>query len=204
MSNQFVHLNVHSEFSLIDGIVRVDELVQSCVNKKMPAVAVTDYCNLFAAVKFYQKAISAGIKPILGAEILVANEEVPKQPYHVILLCQNKQGYLNLISLISKAYIQGLVDGVPLINREWLSIENEGLIAVLVSRQSDIGQLLLSDNEAQAKKQAAFWNKHFQHRLYLEITHTERLQEEVFIKLIVNFAHENKIPLVATNAVRFI
>ncbi len=116
MSNAFVHLRVHSEFSLADGIVRIDDLIKAALRHNMPAVAVADLGNLFAAVKFYQAAVAAGIKPILGADLWLENPADPHKPYRLVLLCQNQEGYRQLCRLLTRAYVEGakyLEPGTP-------------------------------------------------------------------------------------------
>src|SRR3990167_9733931 len=117
---KFVHLHTHTEYSLIDGMVRIDPLIEQAYQDRMPAVAITDQVNLFAMIKFYKAARDKGIKPIIGTEILLVNETALDKPYSLILLCQNITCYKNLCVLISKAYQEGQVNNHPLIKREWL------------------------------------------------------------------------------------
>src|SRR5689334_17435764 len=114
----FIHLRLHTEYSLIDSTVRVEELVDTAVKMKMPAVAITDHMNLFAAIKFYKAALKEGLKPILGVDALIENKADPEKPFHLILLCQNLQGYKNLTRLISQAYTQ-CTTSTPQINPAW-------------------------------------------------------------------------------------
>ena len=130
-ADTFVHLNVHSEFSLVDSTVRIAELVDRCVEDGMPAVALTDQMNLFGMVKFYKRALAAGVKPIVGADVRIANDDDPARPFRLVLLCQNNDGYRNLSSLLSRGYIEGQQRGEPLLRREWLDREScQGLIAL--------------------------------------------------------------------------
>ena len=112
----FIHLRLHTEYSLIDGIVRVKPLVNKVAELSMPAVAVTDQANLFAAVKFYKAAMAMGIKPIIGADVWLYNEQDERHPFHLILLCQNITGYQNLACIVTRAYAEGQHLGIPLIH----------------------------------------------------------------------------------------
>ena len=143
-SSPFVHLHVHTEFSLVDSTVRIPVLMQHCAADGMPAVAMTDQNNLFGMVKFYKKAVAAGIKPIIGVDLCISNEEEPDRPFHLILLCQSDTGYRNLARLVSRTYREGQIRGEPQARREWLDPEScEGLIALSAGMQGDIGRALL-------------------------------------------------------------
>ena len=119
MQTTFVHLHLHSEYSLIDGIVKIESLVQSVVNQNMPAVAITDQNNLFALVKFYKAALASGIKPIVGVEVLLHCPGIA-QPTSLVLLAQNRLGHLHLSELVSKAYLEGQAQGFPMVDPQWL------------------------------------------------------------------------------------
>ena len=137
-ASPFVHLHLHSEFSLADSTIRVGELVKRCVELEQPAVALTDLNNLFAAVKFYRKAEGAGIKPILGADIGLADGN--ETPSRLTLLCRDHEGYLTLSRLLSRMWMEGhRMDGVAM-RPEWLREDNAGLFA-LAGRQSLAGRL---------------------------------------------------------------
>src|SRR5512147_601096 len=128
MITTFVHLHLHTEFSLVDGLIRIKPLIKQVAAAGMPAVAVTDMNNLFAAIKFYKAAHAAGIKPIIGAELWVRRE--PAEPARLVLLCQNLNGYHNLARLISRSYREGQQRGVPIVAYEWLAGFTDGLIAL--------------------------------------------------------------------------
>src|SRR5690606_20121111 len=121
MSRPFVHLHLHSEYSLVDSVVRLGPLVEAAAAAGMPAVALTDQSNLFAAVKFQRAALAAGIQPILGVDLLVEYPDDPEAPTRVVLLAQNRAGYLNLTHLVSRSYTDGQHRGEPRIQREWLT-----------------------------------------------------------------------------------
>ena len=142
MQPQFVHLRLHTEFSLVDGIVKIKPLVKRLAELNMPAVAVTDHTNLFALVKFYKAAIGQGIKPIAGSDVLIFNPEEPTSPHRLTLLVKNRTGYISLMELISKAYQEGQHQGVPMLRQEWLDANHDGLIALSGAMNGDIGKAL--------------------------------------------------------------
>src|SRR3569833_1330214 len=130
MTPAFVHLRVHTEYSLVNGVVRMKPLVNACAKAGMPAEAVTDQCNLFAMVKFYTAALAAGVKPLVGGDIWLHNEADHNQPTRLVLLCQDRSGYLNLTRLISRSYIEGQERGVPMLRKEWLQGASAGLFVL--------------------------------------------------------------------------
>lgn len=202
--SSFIHLRVHSEYSIVDGIITIEALVENVANTAMPAVAVTDQGNLFAAVKFYQAAEAAGLKPILGVDIFLHNSARPTQPFRLTLLCQNQIGYKNLTQLISRAYLEGQKHGFPAIMKEWLNNHNAGLIALSGAGEGDVGQALLNqqlDNAAQLCKE---WLAIFADRFYIELQRVGKPNEEMYNYAAMNLAAEYQIPVVATNDVRFI
>lgn len=204
MPQRFVHLRVHSEFSLVDGLVRIKPLMNGLADKGMNTVAVTDFCNLFAAVKVFKSALSAGIKPIIGCDISYLDPETPNQLFSMVLLCQNDTGYKNLTRLVSKAYLEGQHEGKPLIHRQWIADHAEGLIALSGARFGDIGQALSSHDEQAALSHAQYWSEIFPGRFYIEIQRTGRDGEAAYNAQVVQLAEKQALPLVATNDVRFI
>ncbi len=205
MSGQsFVHLHLHSKYSLVDGLVRIDECVEAIKNQESFSVAMTDQCNLFAMVKFYQAAESAGIKPIIGTEIWVMNEAEPREPFRLILLCQNAEGYRKLTEIVSRAYTEGQFADKPQVKKAWLIEKNADLIAIAVARESDVAKALLGSNTQLAENLVAEWGDIFKDRFYLEITRTNRSEEEIYIQAAVGLAEKTGCPLVASNDVRFI
>jgi len=204
MEPQFVHLHVHSEYSLVNGIVRVKELVKTAKQTGMPAVAVTDQCNLFAMVKFYRAAINNGIKPIIGVDVWIANDKQPSQPYPLVLLCQNNEGYLNLTRLVSRSYIEGQHQGIPVLERDWLTGSTDGLIALSGGAQGDIGHALLNNDKPAATELLNRWSELFPERFYLQLQRVGRAQEEDYIHAAVELAQTSNVPVVATNAVHFL
>ena len=199
----FVHLRLHSEYSLIDGTIKLGALVDRVVELSMPAVAITDISNLFALVKFYRAAQSNGIKPICGCDFQVSGE-LPDQALHTLtVLVQNQIGYQNLTTLISKSYLEGQVQGKPTVHRAWLEENSEGLIA-LSGFRGEVGQALVSGREQQAALLLKQWQEVFPDRLYLELTRTGRAGEESYLHKAVALAADNDCPVVATNDVRFL
>ncbi len=203
MPAEFVHLHVHSEYSLVDSTIRIDRLVAACADAGTPAVALTDQVNLFALVKFYAAAEKTGIKPIAGSDIWIADPEDRNKPHRLTLLCQDLEGYRNLSRLVSRAWADGRHGDFALIEAEWLYAANRGLI-VLAGRESDVGKCLLGGREDAARDCANTWRKHFDDRYYLELVRTQRTDEEVFIAGAVNLAIALDLPAVASNDVRFI
>ena len=203
MTVSFIHLHVHSEYSLHDGIVRIDELIEKAKKFRMPAVAITDMANLFAMVKFYQAAESAGIKAIIGSEVWLENENDNKNPHRLILLCQKNQGYHNLIQLISQAYVENQQQEKALIKKEWLRLHNSGLIAISAFAGGDIAEALIQNNVELAETLVEHWEGIFPHRFYLEITRLQEVEAEHFQALCDLSARKNCL-LVASNDVRFL
>ncbi|MDO7653753.1 MAG: PHP domain-containing protein, partial [Porticoccus sp.] len=199
----FVHLRLHSEYSLVDGLVRIKPLVKRVADMNMPAVALTDVCNLFSLVKFYKAAQGAGLKPICGADFQVQSSIVDGTPYGVTLLVVNQQGYQNITQLISRAYQEGQVQGKPFLQRQWINELSEGLI-VLCGRHSDVGQSLISGKHELAKELLDGWLQCFSNHLYFELTRTGRAEEEAFLHSAVKLASLSDCPVVATNDVRFL
>ncbi|RUQ95689.1 DNA polymerase III subunit alpha [Legionella septentrionalis] len=204
MQSRFVHLRIHSEYSLIDGLIRIKPLMKALPEKGMNAVAVTDNCNLFAAVKIFQSATAEGIKPILGCDLPCHEPEKPDLTYSLLLLCQNETGYRNLTRLVSKGYQEGQYQGEPRIQWAWIPQYADGLIALSGGRLGDIGQALLAGDEKRALELAKKWSDVFPNRYYLEIQRTDRPDEDTYNEKIVQLAETLNLPLVATNDVRFL
>lgn len=197
----FIHLKVHSEYSIVDSVIRVDQLLQRIVDLKMPAVALTDEVNLFALIKFYRAALNKGVKPIIGAELILAEGE---ELFRFSVLCKNQIGFRHLIQLLSRAYVEGRQREQALIRWEWLMEAKEGLIVLSGGRQGDIGQALLQNRNVLAEERLVRWLKYFPDRFYLELQRTQRDQEEEYIHSAVTLALAYDVPVVATNDVRFL
>lgn len=204
MSPNFVHLNVHSEYSIVDGIVRIDELAGACATARMPAVAVTDQSNFFGLVKFYKTAMAQGIKPIIGVDVYLQNEQHAQNPFRLTLLAQNDAGYKNLIQLVSKSYTDGQIAGKAIINRAWLEEANKGIIVLSGGKNGDIGAALLANNQELAEQLLERWQRFFPQCFYLELQRTGKNAEEQYIHAALNLAEAYQTPVVATNNVCFL
>ncbi|MCP5181000.1 MAG: DNA polymerase III subunit alpha [Pseudomonadales bacterium] len=196
----FVHLQVHSEYSLADGVIRIKGLARRCASLGMPAVALTDRGNLFALLKFYQACLGAGVKPILGVEIRYRS--VADQVVRAILLAMNHAGYRNLLQLVSTAFVSGREHG--LIDRDRIRDHAEGLILLSGGRHGEIGQALLAGDTAGAHAIAREWAAVFPRRFYLELQRTSRPGDEQSVRAHVEMAHALALPVVATNEVCFL
>lgn len=200
----FIHLRVHSEYSLVDGIVRIKALVKRAKDFGMPAVGITDHLNLFGMVKFYQTARAAGVKPLIGADILVGDSRQKGTPFRMTLLCQNDAGYLALTELISRSYLEGQQRGAATVSVEWIRHNHLGLIALSGGRDGEIGRCLLGANPNDAAACLESWLAVFENRFYIELQRTERPNEEYYIEKAVELALKFDSPVVATNDVRFL
>ncbi len=197
----FVHLQCQSEYSVKNSLVRVSNLVERVKEAGMKSIALTDDMSLFSAIKFYQKAINSGIKPIIGAKITVAND---LGFYDVILLCQNHKGYLNLSELISKAYLNEKEAFTVSVSEDQLIDHNQGLIIIAPPISSDISKLLLSNEFELAKNKILEWKGIFEDRYYMAVQRTDRVSDESLLNLVVGLGVEIKVPIIATNDVQFL
>ncbi|QIZ46241.1 DNA polymerase III subunit alpha [Dickeya zeae] len=201
---RFVHLRVHSDYSMIDGLAKTGPLVKKAAALGMPALAITDFTNLCGLVKFYGGAHSAGIKPIIGADFYLQSEELGDELAHLTVLAMNNEGYQNLTLLISRAYQRGYGADGPTIDREWLVEHQAGILLLSGGRHGDIGKFLLRGNQALVEQCVAFYQQHFPQRFYLELTRTGRPDEESYLHAAIKLATAHGLPVVATNDVCFI
>ncbi len=199
----YVHLHLHTEYSLVDGLVRIPRLVQAVRDLGMPAVAVTDQGNLFAAVKFYRAALAAGIKPVLGVDAWVAEPQAGRPPSRLTLLCRDETGYRNLTRLVTRSYREGQQRGVPVIARDWLEEAADGLIALSGGREGDVGRALRGGG-GEARARLDYWCRLFPDAFYLELIRTGREGEEDYLYAAVELALARDVPVVAANDVRFL
>ncbi|NOU41046.1 MAG: DNA polymerase III subunit alpha [Methylotenera sp.] len=206
----FVHLRCHSEYSIVDGIVRIDDYVKQAVNDQMPALALTDLSNLFGAIKFYKAARSHGLKPIIGCDIWLENSLNREQPSRLLLLCQSHAGYLLLCQLLSRAYLSNQYRGRAEFKREWF-VEGgtEGLLLLSGAMAGDVGQACLQGNQDLALKLAAEWQDLFPDRFYLEVQRIAAAgqnanNEEDYIHHARSIASQLGLPIVATHPIQFI
>ncbi|MHB1678345.1 MAG: DNA polymerase III subunit alpha [Sulfuriferula sp.] len=202
---QFVHLRLHSEYSITDGILRISDAVARARSDEMPALALTDLSNLFGLVKFYQAARNNGIKPIAGCDVWVSNEIDRDRPARLLLLVQNLIGYRTLSELLTRAYRENRVRGRAELRLGWLDeTGTEGLIALSGAQLGDVGLALLSDNEAGAIRMASRWAALFPDRYYLEIQRSGQADAENCLRLSLPLADKLGLPVVATHAVQFL
>ena len=204
MQPAFVHLHVHTEYSLVNGTVRIKPLVKAVAEARMPAVAVTDQCNLFSMVKFFRASMAEGVKPLVGVDLWLAETADLKQRSRLVLLCKNRQGYLNLTELVSRTYMEGQQRGMPVLERAWLQGHSDGLIALSGGRGGDIGQALLANKKDLAGQLLADWQELFPDSFYIELQRTGRPGEEACLHEAVTLAAMHDVPVVATNDVHFL
>ena len=163
----FVHLRSHSEFSVVDGIARIPNLVSRAVASEQPAMALTDLCNLFGLIKFYKEARKKGIKAIAGSDLWVENEHDREKPFRLLVLVMNHQGYLDLCDLLTKAWLENQYKGRGEVRREWLE-NQQNLILLSGARMGDIGQAIDAGNADLAREYANFWAEHYPNRFFIE------------------------------------
>jgi len=203
-SASFVHLRLHSEFSIQDGILTVDGAVAAAAADHMPALALTDLGNLFALVKFYSAARKKGIKPIIGCDIWLADASQPDKPSRILLLAQNYDGYHRLSEFLTQAYLNNPHRGRAMLDKAWLrSRGTDGLIALSGAQWGDVGLALLNDSWDTARALAQDWSDLFPDRYYLEIQRNGRPEAEVHLVQAVALASELDLPIVATHTVQF-
>lgn len=215
--NSFVHLHLHTQYSLLDGALRLDDLFEKAKEFNMPAIAMTDHGNMFGAIDFYTKAIKNGIKPILGSEVyftpgsrfdrrppknsrtLSSQDEVEgkHQIHHLVLLCKNNKGYENLCKLLSVAYLEGFYYK-PRIDFEMLKQYSEGLIATTACLKGEVAFNFFTNQDDRAHSSIQRLKELFQDDFYLEIQR-HGLEEEAVYDKIIDYAREHNIKLVATN-----
>ncbi|MCO5115993.1 MAG: PHP domain-containing protein, partial [Burkholderiaceae bacterium] len=197
----FVHLRLHTEFSVVDGTTRIDDIVQAAAADAQPALAITDLNNLFGAVKFYKAARGAGVKPLLGAEIGL--DGLTETPARVLLLAQNQAGYLNLSQLLTLAWTEGVSKGQALVRWDWLRRHAEGLLLLSGAQAGPLGPSLLQGDAPTASALALQLAEAFPHRFYLELQRAGRLDDEQHVAATVQLAARLKLPVVATHPVQF-
>ncbi len=203
-SSSYVHLRLHSEYSITDGIVRIADAVKAASADAMPALALTDLGNLFGLIKFYSSARGKGLKPIAGADVWMSGGEAGEPASRLLLLVRNRQGYRQLCELLTHAYVaDGRRDRAE-IRREWLlQIGCDGLIALSGGHQGDVGEALLNGNFALATERALAWADFFPGAFYLEVQRYGQPQQEYLVNQTADLAGETGLPLVATHPVQF-
>ncbi|MGM0570763.1 DNA polymerase III subunit alpha [Marinobacter sp.] len=204
MSSNFVHLRVHSEYSMVDGLIRVKPLINRVKELGMPAVGLTEQSNMCSLVRFYKAAMGAGIKPIPGADLWLENPDEPDNPFRLTLLARNQKGYLNLTEIISLGYTEGQRYGKPIITRKWLESRPEGLIALSGAKMGDVGKAILAGKPELARERLGYWMNLYPGSYYLELQRTGRAGDEDCVHGNVELALETGCPVVATNDVHFL
>jgi len=210
----FVHLRLHSEYSIVDGIVRIDEAVAAAAADGMPALGLTDLSNVFGLVKFYQEARAKGVKPIVGCDLWVENEADRDKPYRMLLLCQSRAGYLRLSNFLTQAYRTNQYRGRPELKKSWFAESGtDGLIALSGAHHGDIGQALVVDNTKQAQRLARDWSGLFPGRFYVELQRLGKgaavvgaagVPIEAYVQRALGLASALQLPVVATHPVQFV
>ena len=200
----FVHLRVHTEFSVVDGTLRVDEAVAAAAADGQGALAITDLSNLFGAIKFYSAARAAGVKPIIGVEVCLEPEGSERQPSRLVLLVQNREGYLNCCELLSRGWLDNAERGHALIKWQWLVERNAGLIVLSGAESGSIGQALAAGDDPRARALAERAQRVFGNRFYIEVQRNGMPGCESHLRAAVQLASELRLPVVATHGVQFL
>jgi DNA polymerase III subunit alpha len=203
MTNNFVHLRVRTEYSIVDSLIRVNDLAKRASELNMPAIAVTEYCNLFSAVKFYKSALSHGIKPVIGAEIIV-EDGFNGAPSNLILFCQNQTGYQNLCRLITKSYLCRQNRGLPAVSINDLPEYSDGIIAMSTADNASLASAIVTGNADLASKYFDYMSSTYQDRFCMEILRIGKPDEEYYIEQAVMLSGRLQIPLIASNNIRFL
>ena len=201
---RFVHLRLHSEYSILDGTVRIDDAVAAAVADRMPALALTDLANVFGLVKFYTAARKAGVKPIIGCDLWITHDAERDAPYRLLLLCQSRDGYLRLAEWLTRAYRSNQYRGRAEVRREWFTEGTEGLIALSGFREGEPGNALLQGNDRGAIAAANAYAKLFPDRYYLEVQRAGHPDDGALTAATVRLASELDLPVVATHPVQFL
>ncbi|MDI3431238.1 DNA polymerase III subunit alpha [Aeromonas sp. V90_14] len=201
---RFIHLRVHSDFSMVDGLQKINPIVGAAAANNMPALALTDQMNMCGLVRFYGAAHGKGVKPIVGADFWVQSDELGDEQFRLTLLAMDNDGYQNITLLISRGYQRGHVQGRPVIDKTWLAEHAKGVIVLSGGREGDVGKFLLKGNRQMTEQCLAFYQSHFPDAYYLELLRTGRPDEEVYLHMAVAIATEFALPVVATNEVVFL
>jgi DNA polymerase-3 subunit alpha len=200
----FVHLRLHSEYSISDGTVRIDDAVAAAANDAMPALALTDLANAFGLIKFYKAARAKGIKPIAGCDVWITHDALRDAPFRALLLAATREGYLKLCAWLTRAYLENQHRGRAEIRREWFGEGTDGLIALSGARDGDVGHALIQGNAAGAAQFARQWADAFHKRYFLEVQRAGRPDDDALVRATAMLAAEERLPVVATHPVQFL
>ena len=203
MPKNFVHLHLHTEYSLMNGMIRLPDVIDQSLQYQMPALAITDINNLYGTVKFFNKCMAQGIKPIIGAEINLENPEKVNQPFNLILLVQNETGYKNLSELLSQGFREGQQHGKPIITKAWLEGKTDGLIALSGGLRGELGNAIMAGRNKHAPLLLDYYKSLFPNRFYIELNRVGHPYEEEYISGAVKLAALKSVPIVATNDAHF-
>ncbi len=203
-SPQFIHLRLHSEYSIVDGLVRIDDVVKAAAQDRQAALAITDLANLFGMVKFYKAARGKGVKPIVGCEVWITNDDDRDKPWRLLLLVKNRTGYLQLCELLTKAWLTNLHRGRAELRAEWLENgASSGMIALSGAHCGDVGMAIDHGNMAAAERCATRWAEIFPNRFYIEVQRYGQPNMESHVRHAVALAAKLKLPVVATHPIQF-
>ena len=201
----FTHLRLHSEYSIVDGLVRIDDVVDAAAADHQPALAITDLANLFGMVKFYKAARKKGIKPIIGCDVWITNDAERDKPSRLLLLVKNSTGYLQLCELISRAWLTNLHRGRAELRSEWLeALAPGGLIALAGAHFGDVGIAIENGNLAAAERNAQRWARIFPGHFYIEVQRAGQPNQEAQVRQLVALAARLQLPVVATHPIQFL
>ncbi|MDY7546919.1 DNA polymerase III subunit alpha [Glaciimonas sp. CA11.2] len=206
---QFTHLRLHSEYSIVDGLVRIDDVIKAAADDQQAALGISDLANLFGMVKFYKAARSKGVKPIIGCDVWITNNEARDKPSRLLLLVKSRVGYLQLCELLSKAWIENLHRGRAEIRSEWLEdLQHQsggnGLIALSGAHFGDVGIAIDNGNLAAAKRCVQHWMGIFPDSFYIEVQRADQPNMEANVRHAVALASELQLPVVATHPIQFL
>ncbi|MFA5489895.1 MAG: DNA polymerase III subunit alpha [Candidimonas sp.] len=199
----FVHLRVHSEFSVVDGIARIPDLIKTAAASGQPAIALTDLGNLFGLIKFYRAARKAGVKPIAGADVWLQNESDRDKPHRILLLVRDNQGYLALCDILTRAWLENQYRGRAEVQRQWIEA-SQGLIVLSGGRAGDVGQLLEAGRVEEARAVAAGWGRAFPGSYFIELQRAGHDGDETYVQAALRVARDTGLPVAATHPVQFI
>ncbi len=204
MKNNFIHLHLHSEYSISDSLIRISDLVEKVSDRKSPSVSITDHNNIFSLVKFYKKAIKNGIKPIIGIEIDIKDKESSNESFRIVLLCKNIIGFNNLSNLITDSYVNLNENNKFVVLKDDLMKRSEGLIVLSGGIYGDLAHAIKSGKNDLIESSISYWKKNFSNNYYIEITRTGKDFEDEYIAQALDISEKYNIPIVASNDVRFI